>query len=367
MAQGCIIFFIGTTAEYIKVFPVMECLKKNNVAYKIVASGQNEISKTDIAKKTELKIDVQLSLEEKIIKNVFGLFSWWLLTLPKAVKQIKQLLIGYDAKKSVLVVHGDTISTTMGAIAAKIIGIKIAHIEAGLRSNRLFTPFPEELDRLLTSKLTDYHFAPGNKAFNALPNRCKKTNTKFNTLVDALIFSKGVDCEDEFLNRLYKENYGVFVCHRQENLMNKLLVNTVVETIEKVSIQKKAVFILHKITENTLKSLNLYERLKANKNIILLERVEYFNFMKLLAHADFVVTDGGSNQEELSYLGKPTLIIRDVTEREEGLGYNAIMYEGNIENIIAFVNEYDKYVRDEAKPQQSPSEIISDELIRITL
>ena len=357
-----IVFFIGTTAEYIKMFPVIENIKQNNIPYKIIASGQNEISLTDIAKETNLKIDLQLSDEKSIVKNAFGLFSWWLKTLPKGIKLIKSTFVDVDLKRSIMVVHGDTISTTLGAITAKLLGMKSAHVEAGLRSKHLLTPFPEEIDRLVTSKIATYHFAPGLKPFNELPERYNKINTEFNTLVDALEYSKNIPCKDENILNILNDDYCVFVCHRQENLMQHALVRQVVDSAINVSKRKKVVFIMHQITENTLKSLDLYASLEKEPQVVIMGRVEYFDFMKLLSNAQFVITDGGSNQEELSYLGVPTLIIRKFTEREEGLEKNVILSKGNIDMIEQFIQNYNDFKHNESTSEISPSKLISDKL-----
>lgn len=357
-----ILFFIGTTAEYIKVFPLIENVKQRNIPYKIISSGQNEILDTDIAKETQLKIDLQLSQEKDIVKNVFGLFSWWLITLPKAVKQIKSTFTDVDLKNSVMVVHGDTISTTLGAITANLLGIKSAHIEAGLRSKHLFAPFPEEIDRLVTSKLATYHFAPGEKPFNELSSKRIKINTEQNTLIDALNYSKNIPCKSNAVKDILNDDYCIFICHRQENLMQHKLVKQIVSSAIKTSETRKVVFVMHKITENALKSLDLYDKLKSTPNIFLINRVDYFDFMKLLASSQFVITDGGSNQEELYYLGKPTLIIRKFTEREEGLNKNIILSKGDIDTLPHFIKNYHQFETDEISASKSPSQIVSDKL-----
>lgn len=359
----CLFFFIGTTAEFIKMFPVIQKVKEKGIPYKIIASGQNNIADTDIAKRLDIKVDLQVSNEEDIKKNAVGLFSWWLKTLPKAKKAIYEKYHNeYDFDDSIMVVHGDTISTTMGAIVGRLLDMNIAHIEAGLRSKSLFVPFPEEIDRLLTSVLTKYHFAPGSVPYRALPAYSTKVNTVYNTIIDSLEYSKTVHCQNASLKVLFEKEYCVFVCHRQENLMNKDFVEKVVDSAIKTANSKHVVFIMHKITENTLVKLGLYDKVKNNKNITILDRVDYFDFMKILENSSFVITDGGSNQEELAYMGKPALILRKRTERQDGLGQNVLLYGGDINKIDKFLNTYGQYKKEPIKMRFSPSDVIADKL-----
>lgn len=363
-------FFIGTTAEYIKVFTVIEkvkelCQNNKNISVKIVTSGQNEISDTDIARTTNLKIDLQLSYEKDIVKNAFGLLSWYCKTRKTAVQKIKEAFPNIDYGNSIMVVHGDTISTVMGAKIGERLGMEIAHIEAGLRSHNIFSPFPEEIDRHLVSKIADYNFCQNDEAYNNLQNAIGEViNTHYNTIIDALNFSEKLPCQNPKIKELFGEEYGVFVLHRQENLLKPKLVKSIVNIILEQAQQRKVVFILHTITKNTLISMNLLKYLEETENVILFDRVEYFDFMKLLSHSQFVVTDGGSNQEELSYMGKPTMIVRTSTERNEGLGQNVLMYNKNIENIKNFIKNYKNHERQSFVVDVSPSATVADKLCK---
>lgn len=360
------VFFIGTTAEYIKVFTIIENLKKENIDVKIITTGQNEIAQTDIAKSVNLKIDLQLSNEDDIVKNAIGLFSWFLKTKRTAVQKIKNTFPEIDFKKSVMVIHGDTVSTVMGALTAKKLGMKIAHIEAGLRSHNIFSPFPEEIDRNIVSKLADFNFCQNEVAYKNLSKaKGEVINTHYNTIIDALTYSHSVPCENERINEIIDKKYSVFVLHRQENLLKSSLVKKMVSIIIERAKTEKVVFILHQITKNALTSLGLLKTLQEDPNIILFDRVEYFDFMKLLSSAQFVVTDGGSNQEELSYMGKPTIIVRTSTERTDGLGQNIIMYDNNTDNVLKFISEYEKYRKDAVLSKTSPSKIISDKILEV--
>lgn len=363
MNKKYVVFFIGTIAEYIKLFPVIEEMKKTNTPYKVIASGQNEIINSDIAVATGLKIDCQLSNEKDIVKNVFGLFYWFFKALSRAKKQILNALDGVDFERSIMVVHGDTLSTVIGAVVAKELKMKVAHVEAGLRSHHLFSPFPEEIDRLTVSKIADYNYCQGETAKeNLKKSKGQVIDTKYNTVIDATNFTKGIEISNNQINSIINQPFCIFVIHRQENLIQSNLVRQVVDKAIDVSKNKLVVFVMHKITENTLKKLNLLDKLLNEKNVIPVKRLEYFDFTKLIINSDFVITDGGSNQEELCYLGKPTLVLRTATERTEGIGENAVMFNGDIDTVSSFADEYEKYQKPPVIADISPSKVIAEHL-----
>lgn len=358
-----IFFFLGTEAELIKVFPVILEAKKRGLEYKIIASGQNNIVDSAIMKTIQCgNIDLELSKETSIKKSAKGLLKWWFDTYKTAVKKIRAAFPNVDFDNSDMVVHGDTVSTYMGAKIGHKLGMRVCHIEAGLRSHNLLSPFPEEIDRLLTSRIATMHFAPGDTATDNL-KKVKGTviNTKQNTLIDSLTYSRKIPLSAG-LKEIIGTDYFVFVMHRQENLANKKFVSEVIEQVEEAARDKKCVIILHEITKNTLVTMGLLEKLKENDQIILLPRVDYFDFMKILDNSLFVITDGGSNQEELYYMSKPCLIMRTNTERNEGIGKNARLFNGKAEDIRAFLEEVEKMQIKCDNIEGNPSEIINDYL-----
>jgi UDP-N-acetylglucosamine 2-epimerase (non-hydrolysing) len=330
----------------------------------MIASGQNDIVHSKILQKIDCgQVQLELSKESDIRKSAAGLLRWWGHTYKNAARKIRDCFKDTDFEKSYMIVHGDTVSTYMGARIGKKLGMSVCHVEAGLRSHNIFNPFPEEIDRLLTSQIARMHFAPGEEAAKNLKSaKGKIINTKQNTLLDSLRFSYSVPVEGN-ITQIIQEDYFVFVMHRQENLANRILVCAVVEQIVTAAKERKCVIILHQITKNTLQSMNLLHSLEENSNIVMLPRVDYFDFMKLLYHAKFVITDGGSNQEELYYMGKPCLIMRKTTERNEGLGQNAKLYGGETSEIGEFIASYEKYIRPEISSEVCPTKMIVDSLV----
>lgn len=361
-----IYFFIGTEAELIKVFPVIiECQNAGKTCH-IIASGQNDLRKNRISDFIKLNGKfIELSKETDIKKNAVGLLCWFFRIKKKAPRTMKKYFCIGELKGADLIVHGDTVSTMMGAFVGKKLEMRVCHIEAGLRSHNLLNPFPEEIDRLITSRLAKVHFAPGRLPTENL-HKAKGIiiNTRYNTILDSLTWSKRMEIKTKAVQEIQGKDYFVFVMHRQENLMNNDFVRQVVKQIKELSREKKCVLILHKITENKLYELGILDKLKKDCHFLLLPRVDYFDFMKLLDGAQYVITDGGSNQEELYYMGKPCLIMRKRTERREGIGKNAVMYAGKIENIKKFGENYKSYKKECLLEKCQPSKIICDVLVK---
>lgn len=356
------VFFVGTEAELIKLFPVIKEFEKRKIVYYLVASGQNDIRQSKVLVAANGgRIDLCLSSEQDIKKTAGGLLHWYLQTKRDASTQIKNLLgENVDYANSWVMVHGDTISTVMGAYAAKRLGMKVAHIEAGLRSHNYLNPFPEEIDRMLVSRVAFLHFAPGQQATDNLSGKVGVINTEQNTLFDSLRYAEQVPCEDQRIKELQKQPYFVFVIHRQENLANDEFVKAVMRNVDEAASQMKCVVILHKITELKLEQLGLLNQIKQDSRYICFSRVEYFDFMKLLSHSKYVITDGGSNQEELYYMGKPALIMRKTTERNEGLGHNAKLYGGDADTIREFSEHYREFEKEPIETDITVSELIVD-------
>lgn len=366
MQQRELYFFIGTEAELIKLFPVLRELRARGVPCRIVASGQNDLKKSTVLRALNGgQVDLELSDERSIRKTAAGLLQWYAATWRGAAARMQQAFGAAALRGSVLVVHGDTVSTMMGAYLGAKLGMRVAHVEAGLRSHNWLNPFPEEIDRVLTSRKAVLHFAPGAQAVQNLQKAHAKgqvVDTVYNTIIDSLAWSRREPCRDPAVQALCGGDYFVFVMHRQENLANKKLVQAMVERMTAQAQKRRCVLILHKPTEVTLDQMGLLAPLRANAQFTLLPRVEYFDFMKLLDGAAFVITDGGSNQEELAYMGKPCLILRTHTERQDGLGQNVVMYGGDLRAVDEFTARYETYRRAPVCPEQSPAKVIADTL-----
>jgi UDP-N-acetylglucosamine 2-epimerase (non-hydrolysing) len=264
-----------------------------------------------------------------------------------------------------MIVHGDTVSSVLGALVAKMYGVKLAHVESGLRSFNLLEPFPEEICRNIVSRLSDLSFCPNPWAVSNLKHKKGKAiNTKQNTLYETFQMALKLKKQPQILKKL-KNKYFILVVHRQEHVIfgkneTKGLVERVLNHVDK---NLTCVLIMHALTQNFLNKTDpaLYTRLK--KNSVLTPRLPFPEFMTLLKGSEFIVTDGGSNQEESYYMGKPCLLLRSVTERREGLGKNVVLSKGEDRIIADFLLNYKKYITPVLKDKTHPAKIIIDRIL----
>lgn len=357
-------FFIGTIAEFIKVVPVMQELTKRGIPFKVISSGQNALTGNELLPEVGLhNVDVVLN-ERPIQKSPLGLAAWFFETLFKGLIRLRSELRAARGN-SVLVVHGDTVSTVMGAFIGKWFGLKVAHVEAGLRSFNFLQPFPEEIDRYLTSYLADIHFCPYQEAVDNLRRRKgEKISTHFNTNIDSLAYAVTKNAPSPLLDSINGEKFFIFIMHRQENLLNKALVEQVLRAVMGQSQNMKCVFVMHDLTRSTLEMLGLLRSVETDPNIISVPRLPYFEFVRLLSKSEFIVTDGGGNQQETYYLGKPCLILRNVTEGREGLNQNVVISRNDVDVIHNFMSNYRRWQKPPVEPEVRPSHIIAETLVR---
>ncbi len=356
-------FFIGTRAELIKLFPLIRRMQESKINFTIISSGQNNLREDKIFKNLSLQKNTIVLSEKKVKKTPLGLLSWWFETFFRGIKILNKSEFVSERNK-VLIIHGDTISTVMGAVFGKIFKAKIAHIEAGLRSFNLLSPFPEEIDRIITSNLADIHFCPNDWACKNLSHkRGIVVNTRYNTLIDSLHLIVNKKIDSEIISKLKNKNFFIFVLHRQENLANLKFVKKILNMVEKQTVaDKKCLFILHDNTNFVLQENNLLSLLKRNKNMLIVNRLEYAELMRLMKMAQFIITDGGSNQEECYYLGKPCCLLRTQTERTEGLNSNVLLSKNSFTEIENFIYDFSKWEGKTITNFSSPSELILEKL-----
>ena len=331
---------IGTVAELIKMMPIILELEKRKIKYRLISTGQNRITSSDVYKEVfgSKKTDIDFNSKD-IQQTIIGLFFWFVETLFLGIKKTKKILNKKGGQ--VFIVHGDTVSTLIGSIVGKSIGAEVVHIESGLRSFNWFSPFPEEITRSIVSRIATYHFCPNSWSVNNLKSvGGVKFNTLENTLLDSYRYALSKKVTSKIVNN--KEKFFIVVFHRQENLMNNSLIENIANLVIKQSKKIKCIFVLHPNTENVLNRLGILTRLEEYNNIIICRKIPYFEFQNLLTRCEFIITDGGSNQEECSYIGVPTLILRKHTERIEGLGKNIILSTEPVE-ILNFFSGYKKY------------------------
>lgn len=244
----------------------------------------------------------------------------------------------------------------------KVHGIRVAHIGSGLRSFRLGHPFPEEITRLVTFWMSDLYFCPGEWAVRNLRSfKGTKIDTKFNTLLDSLELAQTSRLATV---PLPTKPYCIVTLHRFENVYRKEVFIRNLDLIEIIAKHMRVVFILHPLTQKKLLQFNLFDRLSSNSNIELHKRYDYFRFVKIIIGSEFLVSDGGSNQEECFYLGKPCLLLRKATERQEGLGRTTVISHYDATTVEHFLSNYKNLIQSPLVGTLSPSEIIIEHCLK---
>lgn len=337
----------------------MRLLQDRGIEYNFIQSGQHKETMDDILDNFKLHKQPDFCLYEG--DDITGVLQMakWLIGILRTFTPGPLLQQAFrNDHNGIVINHGDTISTLLGSFLARRQGLYSAHVESGLRSFNLFHPFPEELSRLLTFRYSDYFFAPGDWAMENLKRYSgTKINTHHNTLYDALKYSP----DPKSISNTAP--YALISIHRFENIFSRKRLAFVIDQITSDVDGLKKLFILHKPTEKKLKEFGLYEKLASNNSIELHPRYDYFQFMSLLKSSEYLISDGGSNQEECFYLGIPCLLMRKATERNEGLGGNVLLSEYNTEKIQFFMENYKQFVRSPLTLEESPTEIIVRELI----
>ncbi|VVS90855.1 UDP-N-acetylglucosamine 2-epimerase [Desulfoluna spongiiphila] len=331
-------FFIGTKAQFIKVAPVIEEVVNRGVEYNLIDTKQHSKTTAELIGLFNLRPpDVVLSSRKDNIDKVRDAIFWILKDIIRLIfcsKKVFQKV--FRGKNGVCVVHGDTLTTLLSILYAKRCGLKILHIESGLRSYDLFNPFPEEIIRLLSMKMSDYLIAPSYQAYQNLCGmgyRSKSVHIEGNTGKDAALkivqmVSGGLESKCT-----QRENYIVVTIHRAENIYNHHRMKFLCDAVKSVSVSKHVVFVFHGPTSIQLKKYGFFGSLSRDQNISCIGLQPYDKFIKLILAADCVLTDGGSIQEECSYFNIPCIILRSSTERDDGIGKNAILANFDTEII----------------------------------
>lgn len=351
--------FVGTKAQLIKMAPIMIELQRRNIAYNFIFSGQHQATVKNIRDEFAIK-DPDITLYGgKDITGIFQMFLWGIRILFFTLWNRHKVWQG--DRNGIVLNHGDTFSTLLGSVLARVCGQRSAHVESGLRSFNLFHPFPEEVTRLLTFQFSNIYFAPGDWALGNLKQyRGVKVNTVQNTLLDSLRVSESAV---EVANvEIPDYPYAVVSLHRFENIFSKDKLTEIVDLLLQISKKTNLLFILHKPTEKKLEQHQLRAKLEACSNIELRPRYSYFQFIKLIKKATLVITDGGSNQEECFYLGKPCIIMRATSERREGLGENAVICNYRYPEIEQVIDNLASYEIVADQSTVSPTSIIVDQL-----
>lgn len=367
-----IVIFYGTSAELIKLLGTVQGVPRDQQL--LICTAQQREQITHFHEQTNIEPDIYLSQgwrgkDVVNIKQMLGMMLKAHGSFAKQFSNIKKRIKATDKKygtKSVGIVHGDTLTTVVGAYLSRFLGLPVAHVEAGLRSGHLMHPFPEEIDRRIVAKIARIHFSPTQKAMDDLKREHTKgdiIDTKFNTSKDAL------DQSEKFLSKDFKKlklpkHYALVSIHRTELLERKQLLEEFLSAMHDYAKTsgKPIVFVDHSTTKEKLKVLGLDHYIDL-KNITRIPKQPYFDFMQIVKNSDFILTDSGGLQEDAFFVGIPTMIHRLTTERQEGLGSNVQLSHLDIKIVEQFLkNPPEKSKFQGARRNVSPSKIVVDYL-----
>ena len=351
---------IGTKAEYIKTAPAMRELDRRDVPYRLVDLGQH--STLPVSFRTQLGVrEPDLRLDSQTEAASIGDAAKWAGRLMKHLRsrrQARQHVFG--GMGGVCLVHGDTPSTIIATLLGRRAGIPVAHLESGLRSESVFHPFPEELTRRAVMRLAHTYFPPNGAAERNLRAR----------FADRDIVPTGHNTSSEAIGHVWPaepttRGPALITVHRVENLHRRARLVNLVDTIERLALREPVRFLVHQPTENALREAGLWERVqRSDANVGPL--IPHDEFIKATASAPWVLTDGGSSQEECAVLGVPTLLWRAATERDEGLGANVVLTNYDAGVVDEVTGDPDRYRRQAERPEVTPSGIVVDRLIELS-
>ncbi|TFD22873.1 UDP-N-acetylglucosamine 2-epimerase [Cryobacterium sp. TMT2-23] len=348
-----IIFIFGTTAEAIKLAPIARRLDERQIPYEYWLTLQHTSALIETLPKLGFREPDHIianSTTGKPLKSYGDVFRWTL-QIGKWLSLNSGKLRRSIPKGSIILVHGDTMTSVVGAVIAKWLRVDCAHVEAGLRSGNWRHPFPEELDRRIVGKLAAVHYSPSTESTSNLEPRKNIVFTHGNTAIDAVL-----DQEEQPLAN--GEKYGVVLLHRFELLANPNLVSETMTTLAEKSPLPFHLFVNDYSEEALTSAFPILDRSK----VFIQKKVGHEDFVNYLRNAEFIVTDSGGIQEEAALLGVPTLVHRVTTERGEGLGHNVVLSEWRIDALSTFLESFETLRRPVSVPQFSPSDIIVKDL-----
>lgn len=301
-----VMVIFGTRPEAIKVAPVIKELEKRKETNPIICiTAQHREMLDQVLECFNIKPDYDLDIMKKD-QTLSEITTRAIIGLEEVIKK---------AKPDIIIVHGDTTTTFAGALAAFYNGVPIGHIEAGLRTYNKYSPYPEEANRQMVSVLSDLNFAPTKKAKENLLEEKRNENTIFvtgNTAIDALKLT----VKDKSIKTNKKTI--LLTTHRRENL-GAPMVN-IFKAIKMIAQEyKEDVEIIYPIHKNPKIRELASQILDSQENIKIIEPLEVIEFHNLMNKSHLILTDSGGIQEEAPSLGKPVLVLRDTTERPEGI------------------------------------------------
>lgn len=321
-----VLLVFGTRPEAIKMCPVVKALgQQKGVKTIVCVTGQHKEMLAQVLQVFAVKPDYDLA----IMKERQTLFDITIAILDRFRSILEK------EKPDIILVHGDTTTAFAAALAGFYMNIPVGHVEAGLRTYNLQSPYPEEFNRQAVDIITDFYFAPTNLARQNLLKEGKKENAVFvtgNTVIDALKTTVKKEYKHEALDWAEGFRLILLTAHRRENLGEPL--RNMFRAINRICMEFEDIKIIYPIHMNPAVRAVAREELAGNDRIKLIEPLDVLDFHNFMSRSYLILTDSGGIQEEAPALGKPVLVMRDTTERPEGIEAGTLKLVGTSEEGV---------------------------------
>ena len=344
-----IFLIFGTRPEAIKMAPLAKEFQRYSEVFdtKVCVTAQHREMLDQVLDFFQIKPDYDLDLM-KPGQNLYGLTA----TIIESLKPILE-----EFSPDYVFVHGDTTTTMAGSIASFYSRAKVCHVEAGLRTNNKLSPFPEEINRQITGRICDYHFAPTETSKSNLLKENISENSILvtgNTVIDALINSveKVNENPSKLIQDLSSQIGGQEVVlvtgHRRENHGDGF--ERICNALKRIALDNADRLVIYPVHLNPKVQEPVHRILLGVNNVILIDPLAYQDFIWLMNRSKIIITDSGGVQEEAPSLGKPVLVMRDTTERPEAVKAGTVLLVGTNEDLIVskaldLLNNEDNFVK----------------------
>ncbi|AUM67035.1 UDP-N-acetylglucosamine 2-epimerase (non-hydrolyzing) [Brevibacillus laterosporus] len=317
----------GTRPEAIKMAPLVHELKKHKdqIESIVCVTAQHRQMLDQVLEIFQITPDMDLNIM-KDRQTLIDITTRALESLDKAIK---------EAQPDIVLVHGDTTTTFVASLASFYNQVAIGHVEAGLRTWDKYSPFPEEMNRQLTGVMADLHFAPTEGSADNLRRENKQEQAIYitgNTAIDALQTTVKSDYQHPVLEKVAGKKMVLMTAHRRENLGDPM--RRIFRAVRKLVDEHEEIAVVYPVHLNPAVQEVAQEFLGNHDRIHLIDPLDAFDFHNFARHAHLILTDSGGVQEEAPSLGVPVLVLRDTTERPEGIAAGTLKLAGTDEQQV---------------------------------
>lgn len=321
-----IMTIFGTRPEAIKMAPLVKALEQEKMLEPIVVvTAQHREMLDSVLETFEIKpkYDLNIMKSGQTLSEITS----------KSITQLEQVI--HLEKPDMVLVHGDTMTTFAGGLAAFYNQVPVGHVEAGLRSYDKYSPFPEEMNRQLVGVITDLHFAPTKNAAKHLLNEGKKSESVVvtgNTAIDAMKYTVDEDYKSNIIDQYRDKKFILMTAHRRENIGKPM--ENIFKAVKRLVDENTDLALVYPMHKNPQVRKVAQKILGNHERIELIEPLDVLDFHNFAKQAYFILTDSGGIQEEAPSFNKPVLVLRNVTERPEGVEAGTLKVVGTNEEDV---------------------------------